>query len=187
MGAGAHFGCTKCMTRGEHIARRMVYHNYRHLLPEGHDCLTDPEFGKPIEPPVAPVMKTNEHVDEFVGSVSRTGEPIMGIRGRHTRNTTPTQSRCDHYTHTPSPTHTLPPSRVGYCRFSRLRDFDIIKGTPYDAMHCVPGQTKHIVKLMKGKRKLPVLPAKPGSKRNRRRSSIGTHTHTHTPRARTME
>jgi hypothetical protein len=95
MGAGAHFGCTKCMTRGEHIARRMVYHNYRHLLPEGHDFLTDPEFGKPIEPPVAPEMKTKELVDQLVGAVLRSGEPIAGIKGHasgNAHNNTPKQS-----------------------------------------------------------------------------------------------
>jgi acid phosphatase class B len=81
MGAGARFGCTKCMTRGEYIAKRMVYHNYRHLLPEGHDFLSDPEFGKPIEPTVAPEMKTKELVEQLVDSVSRSGEPITGVKG----------------------------------------------------------------------------------------------------------
>jgi hypothetical protein len=80
MGAGARFGCTKCMTRGEYIAKRMVSHNYRHLLPEGHDFLSDPEFGKPIEPTVAPEMKTKELVEQLVDSVSRSGEPITAVR-----------------------------------------------------------------------------------------------------------
>jgi hypothetical protein len=114
MGAGARFGCTKCMTQGEHVGR-MVYHDYRHLLPEDHDFLTDPAFGPPIEPPVAPEMKTKELVEKLAQSVLSSGVPITGVKGHASRYTHHTLLACNTLTDTqtrplPSPTHRNCPS-----------------------------------------------------------------------------
>jgi hypothetical protein len=140
MGAGARFGCTKCMTQGEHVGR-MVYHDYRHLLPTGHDFLTDPAFGKSVEPPVAPEMKTKELVEKLAQSVLRSGAPITGVKGhtlRHVHDTTHT-----HNTPTPSPAHRHLSISVGRCPFLRLRDFDIIRFAPSGLRHPSPCSLIH--------------------------------------------
>ena len=51
--------------------------------------------------------------------------------------------------HTPLRVH----STVAHIHISAFNHV-LCRDTPYDAMHCIPGQVKHIVKLMKGKRKL---------------------------------
>jgi hypothetical protein len=137
MGAGARFGCTKCMTQGEHVGR-MVYHDYRHLLPEGHDFLTDPAFGEPIDPPVAPEMKTKELVEKLARSVLSSGVPITGVKGHVSRHVIDTILTYSTFTGTQT---RPPPSRVHLRRAlsipaaARFRYHQVTHPSPCSLIH----------------------------------------------------